>query len=64
LRAQGMDSERINFINNPNEIKMSAVILKMAESYIPYSGTFFKKPLNYRGSHDLAKICSRRIKWC
>ena len=34
LRAQGMDSERINFINNPNEIKMSAVILKMAESYI------------------------------
>lgn len=34
LRAQGMDSERINFINNPNEIKMSAVILKLAESYI------------------------------
>jgi hypothetical protein len=20
--------------------------------------------LNYRGSHDLVKICSRRIKWC
>jgi len=34
LRAQRMDSERINFINNPNEIKMSAVILKLAESYI------------------------------
>jgi len=30
--------------------------------YIPYSGTFFEQSLNYRGSHDLVKICSRRIK--
>jgi len=33
-------------------------------AYIPYSGTFFEKSFNYRGSHDLVKICSRRIKWC
>ena len=32
--------------------------------YNPYSGTFFKKSLNYKGSQDLVKICSRRIKWC
>jgi NTE family protein len=33
------------------------------QPYIPYSGTFFKKSLNYKGSQDLVKICSRRIKW-
>jgi len=32
--------------------------------YIPYSGTFFEKSFNYRDSHDLAKICSRRMKRC
>lgn len=30
----------------------------------PYSGTFFEKSFNYKGSHDLVKNCSRRIKWC
>jgi len=34
LRTQGIDSENINFIDNPNEIKMSAAILKLAEPYI------------------------------
>ena len=34
LRTNGIDSENINFIGNPNEIKMSAVILKLAEPYI------------------------------
>ena len=34
LRAQGIDSENINFIDNSNEIKMSAVILKLVEPYI------------------------------
>ena len=33
-------------------------------AYIPYSGRFFKKSLKYKGSHDLVKICSHRIKWC
>jgi len=34
LRTQGINSENINFINTPTEIKMSAVILKLAEPYI------------------------------
>ncbi len=34
LKAQGIDSEKVDFIDNPNEIKMSAVILKLAEPYI------------------------------
>jgi hypothetical protein len=34
IRALGLDSEQINFIDNPDKIKMSAVILKLAEPYI------------------------------
>jgi hypothetical protein len=34
VRALGLDSEQINFIDNPDKIKMSAVILKLAEPYI------------------------------
>ena len=34
LRTQGMNSEKISFIENPDEIKMSIVILKLAEPYI------------------------------
>lgn len=34
LRTQGIDSEKISFLDNPNETKMSAVILKLAEPYI------------------------------
>ncbi len=34
VRALGIDSEKINFIDNPDKIKMSAVILKLSEPYI------------------------------
>ena len=35
------------------------------ELYIdPLFRNIFKKSLNYKGSQDLVKICSRRIKWC
>lgn len=34
LTAYGMDPEKTKFIDNPDEIKMSAVIIKLAEPYI------------------------------
>lgn len=34
LNALGVDSKSINFIENPDEIKMSAVILKIADPYL------------------------------
>jgi len=34
VRALGLNSESIDFIDNPNEIKISAVILELAEPYI------------------------------
>ena len=51
LRAQGIDSEKINFIGNPNEIKMSAVILKLAE---PYIKMYWGNEIRVRGIISLA----------
>lgn len=34
LKGLGLDSKKIDFIDNPDQIKMSAVILKLAEPYI------------------------------
>ncbi|WP_020586971.1 hypothetical protein [Desulfobacter curvatus] len=34
LKGLGLDSEKMNFIDNPDQIKMSAVILKIVEPYI------------------------------
>ena len=55
---------------NPEEIMNAKSAVTSMENFIqiygysiPYSGTFFEKSINYRGSHDLVKICSRRIKW-
>jgi hypothetical protein len=45
-------------------IDQSHILRAVMMLYIPYSGTFFEKSLNYKASHDLVKICSRRIKWC
>ncbi len=43
LKRMGLDSERIHFIDNPGEIKMSAVILKLAEPYLKrYWGNDFR----------------------
>lgn len=53
LRAQGMDSEKISFIDNPNEIKMSAVILKLAE---PYIRMYWGNEIRVRGIISLAII--------
>ncbi len=51
LRAQGIDSEKIDFIGNPNEIKMSAVILKLAE---PYIKMYWGNEIRVRGIISLA----------
>ena len=34
LKGLGFDSEKTDFIDNPDKIKMSAVILKLAEPYV------------------------------
>ncbi len=34
LTAYGMDPDKTKFVDNPDEIKMSAVIIKLAEPYI------------------------------
>ena len=34
LNSQGVNTEKVNFIDNPDETKMSAVILKIAEPFI------------------------------
>lgn len=31
LRVQGIDAEKTEFVDNPNETKMSAVIIELAE---------------------------------
>jgi hypothetical protein len=51
LRVRGIDSEKINFIGNPNEIKMSAVILKLAE---PYIKMYWGNEIRVRGILSLA----------
>ena len=51
LRAHGVDTEKIDFIDNPNEIKMSAVILKLAE---PYIKMYLGNEIRVRGIISLA----------
>ncbi len=51
LRAQGLNSEEIVFIDKPNGIKMSAVILKLAE---PYIKMYWGNEIRVRGVISLA----------
>jgi len=53
IRALGLDSEQIDFIDNPDEIKMSAVILKLAE---PYIKMYWGNEIRVRGIISLAII--------
>ena len=53
LRTQGMDSEKTTFIENPDEIKISAVILKLAE---PYISMYWGDEIRIRGIISLAII--------
>ena len=53
IRALGLDSEGIDFIDNPDEIKMSAVILKLAE---PYIKMYWGNEIRVRGIISLAII--------
>jgi len=51
LKVRGINSEKIGFIDNPNEIKMSAVILKIAE---PYIKLYWGNEIRVRGIISLA----------
>ena len=53
VRTLGLDSEQIDFIDNPDEIKMSAVILKLAE---PYIKMYWGNEIRVRGIISLSII--------
>jgi hypothetical protein len=54
------------FCTKPKEFRIGTYFEGLQGQIVvfnPYSGTFLEKSINYRGSHDLVKICSRRTKW-
>jgi len=53
LRDMGVDLKKINFIDNPDEIKMSAVILELAD---PYIKMYWGNEIQIRGIISLAVI--------